>query len=79
MAKFGPVLDQIKTFSGSLMLESNHVALRVLASQISKFEDLSVINIFGKCLIGMCYVKICTGYGVSSPKIKNNLNFYLQL
>ena len=49
MAKFGPVLDQIKTFNGSLMLESNHVALRVLASQISKFEDLSVINI---CMLG---------------------------
>ena len=45
MAKFGPVFDQIRTFKGSLMLESNHVALRVLASQISKFEDLSVIKI----------------------------------
>ena len=73
MAKFGPVLDQIRTFSGSLMLESNHVALRVLASQISKFEDLSVINILGKCLKGMCYGN--TGYGVSCPKIQNNLNF----
>ena len=48
MAKFGPVLDQIRTFSGSLMLESNHVALRVLASQISKFEDLSVMKKFGQ-------------------------------
>ena len=44
MARVGPVLDQMRTLSGSLIPVSSQLVREVLESQIRRLADLSVMT-----------------------------------